>query len=59
MFVLCVDMVNYVDIVNVIVLKKIGVSDGGGLKGVYWRVVIGGSVDGGGGACCLEMNCLI
>ena len=52
----CVDMANHVDIANVTALKKIGASDGGGLKGAYWRVVTGGSVDGGGGACCLETN---
>ena len=51
-----VDMANHVDVTNVTALKKIGASDGGGLRGAYWRLATGGSVDGGGGACCLETN---
>ena len=52
----CVDMANHVDVTNVTALKKIGATDGGGLRGAYWRLMTGGSVDGGGGACCLETN---
>lgn len=50
----CIDMANHVDSSKVTALKKLGASDGGGIRGAYWRVMSGGSVDGGGGACVLE-----
>jgi len=52
----CVDMANHVDASKVTALKKIGASDGGGLRGAYWRVATGGTIEGGGGSCCLETN---
>jgi hypothetical protein len=52
----CVDMANHVDAAKVTALKKIGASDGGGLRGAYWRVITGGNIEGGGGSCCLETN---
>ena len=52
----CVDMANHVDAAKVTALKKIGSSDGGGLRGAYWRVITGGNIEGGGGSCCLETN---
>ena len=49
-------MANHVDASKVTALKKIGASDGGGLRGAYWRVITGGNIEGGGGSCCLETN---
>ena len=50
----CVDMANHAASKNVTALKKIGASDGGGMKGSLFRLVNGGTVDGGGGSVVLE-----
>jgi len=50
----CVDMANHAASKDVNALKKIGASDGGGMKGSLFRLVNGGTVDGGGGSVVLE-----
>jgi hypothetical protein len=48
------DMANHASNAQVNALKKIGASDGGGMQGSLFRLVHGGSVDGGGGSVILE-----